>query len=109
MAPAEGEGKRSSDEIWRPIFDRLQERFPDVGANKIAAILVENNGHAGQAAAALRDLCCTAKREVDPDDQEHVKTLLTSPVMFASVCRENFRKFDVNHDGVLSWNEVGNW
>lgn len=90
MAPEE-DGKRS-EETWRPIFDRLQERFPDVGANKIATILLENNGHAGQAAAALRDLCGTGKREVDPDDQEHVKTLLTSPVMFAALCKENFRK-----------------
>lgn len=108
MAP-EADGKRS-EETWRPIFDRLQERFPDVGANKIATILLENNGHAGQAAAALRDLCGTGKREVDPDDQEHVKTLLTSPVMFAALCKENFRKF--LHSGltstaiVLSWTEV---
>ena len=28
--------------------DRLQERFPDVGANRIASILLENNGHAGE-------------------------------------------------------------
>ena len=27
--------------------DRLTERFPDIGAAKIAAILRENNGHAG--------------------------------------------------------------
>ncbi|CAE7247893.1 unnamed protein product [Symbiodinium sp. CCMP2592] len=53
-----------------------------------------------------RDLGGTGKREVDPDDQEHVKTLLTSPVMFAAVCKENFRKFDANGDGVLSWSEV---
>eukprot|EP00913_Durusdinium_trenchii_P035119 g32853.t1 len=26
--------------------------------------------------------------------------------MFAAVCQENFRKFDVNADGVLSWSEV---
>lgn len=77
-----------------------------MGANKIAAILRETNGHAGQAAAAIRDLCGTGKREVDPDDQEHVRTLLTSPAMFAAVCQENFRKFDVNADGVLSWSEV---
>ncbi|CAE7449030.1 unnamed protein product [Symbiodinium sp. CCMP2456] len=53
-----------------------------------------------------KDLGGTGKREVDPDDQEHVKTLLTSPVMFAAVCKENFRKFDANGDGVLSWSEV---
>eukprot|EP00439_Symbiodinium_sp_Y106_P042559 s3451_g5.t1 len=50
-------------------------------------------------AVPAEDLGGTGKREVDPDDQEHVKTLLTSPVMFAAV-------FDANGDGVLSWSEV---
>jgi len=104
MAPAEH--LQMEEAAWQPVFDRLCQRFPDTGAAKIAAILRENNGHAGQAAAALRDLGGTGKREVDPDDQEHVKTLLTSPVMFAAVCKENFRKFDTNGDGVLSWSEV---
>ncbi|CAJ1356233.1 unnamed protein product [Effrenium voratum] len=74
--------------------DRLTERFPDIGAAKIAAILRENNGHAGLRPIGVRlpqrcgtmgqswgghgDLAGTGKRDVDPDDQEHVKTLLTS-------------------------------
>ena len=35
--------------------DRLKERFPEISGSKIAAILRENQGHAGQTAAALRD------------------------------------------------------
>ena len=31
---------------------------------------------------------------VTQDDQEHVRTLLTSPAMFAAVCKENFRKLE---------------
>eukprot|EP00931_Biecheleriopsis_adriatica_P047795 TRINITY_DN27582_c0_g2_i1.p1 TRINITY_DN27582_c0_g2~~TRINITY_DN27582_c0_g2_i1.p1 ORF type:complete len:399 (+),score=115.87 TRINITY_DN27582_c0_g2_i1:85-1281(+) len=97
---------RHGEEEWQDVFERLCERFPEFGAGKVAGILRENNGHAGQAAAALRDLQGSGKREVDPDDQEHVKTLLTSPAMFSHVCKENFRKFDTNGDGVLSWSEV---
>ncbi|CAE7239032.1 unnamed protein product [Symbiodinium natans] len=104
MAPSEN--LQPEEQAWQAVFERLCERFPETGATKVAAILRENNGHAGQAAAAIRDLGGTGKREVDPDDQEHVKTLLTSPVMFAAVCKENFRKFDANGDGVLSWTEV---
>lgn len=106
MAPSEH--LQPEEQAWQAVFiaERLCERFPDTGAAKVASILRDNNGHAGQAAAAIRDLGGTGKREVDPDDQEHVKTLLTSPVMFAAVCKENFRKFDANGDGVLSWSEV---
>ncbi|CAE7687111.1 unnamed protein product [Symbiodinium pilosum] len=104
MAPCEH--LQAEEQAWQPVFERLCERFPETGAAKVAAVLRENNGHAGQAAAAIRDLGGTGKREVDPDDKEHVKTLLTSPVMFAAVCKDNFRRFDTNGDGVLSWSEV---
>eukprot|EP00441_Pelagodinium_beii_P045133 CAMPEP_0197625846 /NCGR_PEP_ID=MMETSP1338-20131121/5094_1 /TAXON_ID=43686 ORGANISM="Pelagodinium beii, Strain RCC1491" /NCGR_SAMPLE_ID=MMETSP1338 /ASSEMBLY_ACC=CAM_ASM_000754 /LENGTH=394 /DNA_ID=CAMNT_0043196351 /DNA_START=57 /DNA_END=1241 /DNA_ORIENTATION=- len=97
---------RPGEEEWQDVYDRLCERFPQYGAEKVSVILRENNGHAGQAAAALRDLGGTEKRAVDPDDQEHVKTLLTSPAMFAAVCKDNFRKFDSNRDGFLEYDEV---
>jgi len=88
------------------VFERLIERFPSFAPDRIANILRENNGHAGQAAAALRDLSGTAMRPVDPDDAEHVRTLLSSPVMFSHACKEMFRKHDVNGDGVLQWTEI---
>lgn len=97
---------RPEEEDWQDVFDRLCERFANFPAQKVVDILRENNGHAGQAAAALRDLGGTGKRDVDPDDIEHVKTLLTSPVMFSHVCKENFRKFDTNGNGVLELKEV---
>jgi hypothetical protein len=45
-------------------------------------------------------------KEADPDDVEHVATLLSSPAMFKHACKEQFRKFDVNKDGALEWDEV---
>jgi len=105
MAPPGGY-LRAGEEEWQELFDRLQERFPTVGPERVAQILRDNEGHAGQAAAALRDLTSAGMREVDPDDAEHVATLLSSPVMFSHACKEHFRKFDVNGDGVLEWKEV---
>lgn len=104
MAPAEL--LRPGEEPWKEVLDKLCERFPDFSPGRIASVLRDNQGHAGQAAAALRDLSGDGKRRVDPDDQEHVKTILTSPAMFSMVCKDNFRKFDVNCDGVLQWTEV---
>ncbi|CAE8674495.1 unnamed protein product, partial [Polarella glacialis] len=86
--------------------ERLCERFSEHGPERIASILRDNSGHAGQAAAALRDLSGSDRGEVDPDDQEHVQTLLTSAAMFSHICKENFRKFDANHNGVLEWTEI---
>merc|ERR1719284_1948294 len=45
-------------------------------------------------------------KEADPDDVEHVSTLLSSPAMFKHACKEQFKKFDFNKDGVLEWEEV---
>jgi len=103
MAPSH---LQPGEEDWQDVYERLCERFPQYGAEKVSVILRENNGHAGQAAAALRDLGGSEKRAVDPDDQEHVKTLLTSPAMFAAVCKDNFRRFDANKDGYLEYDEV---
>jgi len=86
--------------------ERLRERFPTFSADVVAQTLREQDGHAGQAASVLREMSTADTRVVDPDDYEHVKTLLTSPMMFKHVCREHFIKFDKNCDGVLNMEEV---
>mmetsp|Transcript_25304 Transcript_25304/g.72960 ORF Transcript_25304/g.72960 Transcript_25304/m.72960 type:complete len:427 (-) Transcript_25304:30-1310(-) len=106
MAPAAGSYLRPGEEDWHGVFDRLVERFPTFPPERVADILRQNNGHAGQAAAKLRDLSGTGMRPVDPDDAEHVRTLLSSPVMFSHACKEQFLKHDQNGDGVLEWSEI---
>jgi hypothetical protein len=56
-----GGGLRSNEEVrasieeeWRPVFDRLCERFPNLGPDKVAQALRDNEGHAGKAASMLR-------------------------------------------------------
>jgi len=97
---------RPDEEELSELFSRLCTRFPTFPPERVASILRESDGHAGQAAATLRDLSGTAMRAVDPDDAEHVRTLLSSPIMFKHACKEQFRKFDVNGDGVLQWQEI---
>lgn len=97
---------RAGEEDWKDVFDRLCERFQNFGPERVSQVLRDNGGHAGQAASALRDLSGTAMRPVDPDDAEHVRTLLSSPVMFSHACKEHFRKFDINGDGCLEWSEI---
>jgi hypothetical protein len=97
---------KPNEEEWREIFNRLSERFPTVPGEKVAKAIRDRNGHAGEAAAALRDLTGSSVKEADPDDVEHVATLLSSPAMFKHACKEQFRKCDVNKDGVLEWEEV---
>lgn len=107
MAPGpSGPALRPGEEEWREVFLRLQERFPSVSAQRVAQALRDNHGHAGEAAAVLRDLTGSGVKEADPDDVEHVATILSSPPMFKHVCKEHFKKFDVNHDGVLQWDEI---
>lgn len=91
---------------WQEIFNRLSERFPTVPGARVAQALRDHHGHAGEAAAVLRDLTSCVVKEADADDVEHVSTLLSSPAMFKHACKEQFRKFDVNKDGVLEWDEV---
>lgn len=101
-----GQFLRPGEEEWLEVLQKLAERFPAFGPDRVAQVLRENDGHAGQAAGALRDMSGTAMRPVDPDDAEHVRTLLSSPAMFAHACKEQFRKFDVNSDGALEWVEI---
>lgn len=97
---------KPQEEEWREVFNRLTERFPTVKKEVVAKILREHQGHAGSAAGALRDMTSANVKEADPDDVEHVSTLLSSPAMFKHACKEQFKKFDVNRDGVLEWEEV---
>jgi len=106
MAPAPLMLLRPGEEDWRDVFDRLKERFPSVPAEKVAQLLRENSGHAGNTAGALRHLTGDGVVEPEPDDAEHVATLLSSPAMFKHVCKEHFKKFDMNGDGVLQYPEV---
>lgn len=101
-----GPALRPGEEEWREAFDRLRDRFPSVPAHRVAQALREHDGHAGGAARMLRDLTSSVVKEADPDDVEHVATLLSSPSMFKHACKEQFRKYDVNGDGVLQWEEV---
>lgn len=97
---------RPDEEEWREVFERLQERFPTVSADSVLQALRNHEGHAGSAAAELRDLTSAVVKAPDPDDAEHVATLLSSPVMFKHACKEEFKKFDANGDGVLEFDEV---
>jgi hypothetical protein len=45
---------KPEEQDWKPIFDRLCERFPNVGVDKITQALRDNDGHAGKAAQLLR-------------------------------------------------------
>jgi len=96
------------EEEWLEPFTRLRERFPAIRAERVLQVLRENDGHAGHAASDLRDLCSGAMKEVDPDDAEHVATLLSNKMMFKQTCQNHFDKFDANRDGVLQWNEILN-
>lgn len=98
--------QKSSEEEFRTAVERLCERFPTIGQERVMEILIEADGHAGQAAARLRDLSASGMRPIDPEEAEHVKTILSSPTIFAAACQEQFQKYDLNQDSVLEWDEV---
>lgn len=99
-------GLRPDEEPWRGPYDNLCERFPTAGADRVAESLRQHGGHAGKAASSLRELLSATVREPDPDDAEHVKTLLSSPFMFKHSCREHFERFDLDGSGSLDLEEV---
>jgi len=86
--------------------DRLCERFPAVNADRVLQVLRDNNGHAGYAAADLRALSTDVIKSADPEDSEHVATLLSNKMIFMQTCRAHFKKFDMNRNGTLEWDEV---
>jgi len=49
-----GGGLRPGEEEWQGAFERLCERFPDAGKDRVAQALRDNGGHAGKAANILR-------------------------------------------------------
>ncbi|CAK0875791.1 unnamed protein product [Prorocentrum cordatum] len=95
------------------IHDERQEQpdpLPAVACGRavdgVADVLREYGFHAGNAAKALRDMIGHGVKDADPDDAEHVKALLSNPVIFKHACQEQFHSFDVNGDGVLQLSEV---
>jgi len=87
-------------------LERLQERFPSVTAERVAQSLRKCGGHAGNAAKELRNMTSVNVREPDPDDVEHVSTLLSSPAMFKMACQDKFNEFDRDSIGTLDFDEI---
>lgn len=96
----------SGSEDLEERVSRLCERFPAVSAEKVQQILRDHGGHAGYAASELRALSTDAVKPVDPEDSEHVATLLSNHTLFKQTCRAHFKKFDLNGNGTLEWEEV---
>jgi len=97
---------RPGEEDWQESVDRLSERFPAATPRKVIEILRANQGHAGRAASDLRDATSEVVKEMDPDDSEHVATLLSNPALFKQTCKSHFKKYDVNRNGTLEWEEI---
>lgn len=85
---------------------RLCERFPGVRIEKVLEVLRDNGGHAGYAAADLRALSVDALKAADPEESEHVATLLKHQAVFKKACRAHFKKFDLNRNGTMERDEV---
>lgn len=73
---------------------------------RVVQALRDNQGHAGQAAADLRDFTSDIVKDLDPDDSEHVATLLSNHAVFKQACKYHYKKYDANRNGVLEWDEV---
>lgn len=61
---APSKGLRESEQSWLGAFERLLNRFPDAGADRVARALRDARGHAGRAAAVLR--AAIAQQEGSP-------------------------------------------
>jgi hypothetical protein len=85
---------------------RLCERFPNISAERVLQVLRDSGGHAGYAAAELRSLNVDVLKSADPEESEHVATLLSNPTLFKKTCRAHFKKFDLNRNGTIEWEEV---
>jgi len=96
----------TAPEDLRERAERLRERFPDIAADRVLQVLRDNGGHAGYAAADLRALSTDVVKSADPEDSEHVATLLSNHTLFKQTCRAHFKKFDANRNGTLEWDEV---
>jgi len=99
-------GLTIEEEQWREPLDRLCERFPAAGVDRAVDALRQHGGHAGRAGAYLRELLSAAVKEPDPEDAQHVTTLLESPLMFKKSCREHFEQYDVDGNGSLDLEEI---
>jgi len=86
--------------------ERLRERFPSVSADRVLQSLRDHGGHAGYAATELRNLNVDVIKSADPEDSEHVATLLSNHMIFKQTCRSHFKQFDTNRNGTLEWDEV---
>lgn len=91
---------------WEASLRNLSERFPEASSERVAKVLRDHNGHAGQASVALRKSISSVVLEPDPEDAEHVATILSSSTIFKHTCKTQFREFDKNRDGVLDWDET---
>lgn len=97
---------RTSQEDLQECAKRLCERFPAVSADRVLKVLQDAGGHAGYAAAELRALSTDVLKSLDPEDAEHVAVLLSNHILFKQTCRAQFKKFDMNQNGTLEWDEV---
>lgn len=104
--PSSRGGVTNINEDLKERVVRLCERFPNVSVDRIVQALRDNGGHAGYAAADLRALSVDALQAADPEESEHVATLLKHQTVFKKACRAHFKKFDSNHNGTMERDEV---
>jgi len=93
-------------EDLREKAENLCNRFPSVSAERVLQVLRDCGGHAGYAAQELRALSVDVIKSVDPEDSEHVATLLSNHMLFKQTCRAHYKQFDTNRNGTLEWEEL---
>jgi len=99
------EGRPGAEDLEERA-SRLSERFPAVKSERVHQVLKDHGGHAGYAAAELRAISTDTVKPVDPEDANHVAILLCNHSLFKQACRAHFKKFDLNHNASLEWDEV---